>query len=313
MAYQLKDINRMAAEHPEDFLARADTLFASKVRTAADRIAENLRQSPIVLLSGPSGSGKTTSALKIEEELNRRGIRTHTVSMDNYFRPLTPEDAPRTQDGSYDLESPLCMDMALLNEHFAALNRGREILIPHYDFTRKMRDTSRCTRLRLGPDEVIVFEGIHALNDSLGGNHPEAFKIYLSARSNVEDGSDVVFKGTWLRLTRRCVRDMNFRGSDVPQTFALWANVRRGEKLYISPFKYRANLILDTALPYEACVLGRYAPILRNALPDGSARQQEMVHMIDAFQRFVPIDESLVAPDSLLREFIGGSAYSYSG
>lgn len=94
MAYQLKDINRMAAEHPEDFLARADTLFASKVRTAADRIAENLRQSPIVLLSGPSGSGKTTSALKIEEELNRRGIRTHTVSMDNYFRPLTPEDAP---------------------------------------------------------------------------------------------------------------------------------------------------------------------------------------------------------------------------
>lgn len=117
---------------------------------------------------------------------------------------------------------------------------------------------------------MIVFEGIHALNDSLGGNHPEAFKIYLSARSNVEDGSDVVFKGTWLRLTRRCVRDMNFRGSDVPQTFALWANVRRGEKLYISPFKYRANLILDTALPYEACVLGRYAPILRNALPDGS-------------------------------------------
>lgn len=312
MAYQLKDINRMAAEHPEDFLARSDALFNSKVRTAADRIAENLRRSPIVLLSGPSGSGKTTSALKIEEELTRRGIRTHTVSMDNYFRTIS-QDTPRTQDGGYDLESPLCMDMELLNEHFSALNEGKEIRIPYYDFARKMRDTSRCTSMRLGPDEVVVFEGIHALNDSLGGKHPEAFKIYLSARSNILDGSDVVFKGTWLRLTRRCVRDMNFRGSDVPQTFALWANVRRGEKLYISPFKYRANLILDTALPYEVCVLSQYAPILRQALPRDSARQREMIHMIDAFQRFIPIDANLVAPDSLIREFIGDSAYSYGG
>lgn len=311
MAYQLNDINRMAAEHPEDFLAKADTLFASKVRTAADRIAENLRQSPIVLLSGPSGSGKTTSALKIEEELTRRGIRTHTVSMDNYFRSIT-ENTPRTADGIYDLESPLCMDMELLNEHFDALNQGREILIPHYDFARKMRDTSRCTPLRLGSDEVIVFEGIHALNDSLGGNHPEAFKIYLSARSNVMDGDDVVFKGTWLRLTRRCVRDMNFRGSDVPQTFSFWANVRRGEKLYISPFKYRANLILDTALPYEVCILRHYAPILQEALPENNVRQKELVHMIHAFQRFVPIDPALAAPDSLIREFIGGSLYNFS-
>lgn len=118
--------------------------------------------------------------------------------MDNYFRTIS-QDTPRTQDGGYDLESPLCMDMELLNEHFSALNEGKEIRIPYYDFARKMRDTSRCTSMRLGPDEVVVFEGIHALNDSLGGKHPEAFKIYLSARSNILDGSDVVFKGTWLR------------------------------------------------------------------------------------------------------------------
>lgn len=311
MAYQLADINRMAAEHPEDFLARSDALFQSKVRTAADRIAENLRQSPIVLLSGPSGSGKTTSAMKIEEELDRRGIHTHTVSMDNYFRTLS-KDTPRTKDGGYDLESPLCMDMELLNEHFTALNRGLEIRIPHYDFARRMRDTSRCTPLRLGPDEVIVFEGIHALNDDLAGNHPEAFKVYLSARSNIVDGTDIVFKGTWLRLTRRCVRDMNFRGSDVPLTFSLWGNVRRGEKLYISPYKYRANLILDTALPYEVCIMRQYAPILKQALPKDNVRQTEIGRMIDAFQRFVPIDTALVASDSLIREFIGGSHYHFS-
>ena len=254
MAYQLSDINRMAARAPEEFLAEADAAFQEKICAAADKIANNLRQSPIVLLSGPSGSGKTTSALKIDQELNRRGIRTHTISMDNYFRPISPEYTPRTSDGLYDLESPLCMDMDLLNEHFDALNRGEEICVPYYDFARNLRDTSRCEAIRLGKDEVVVFEGIHALNDDLGGRHPEAFKIYLSARSNIVDGSETVFKGTWIRLTRRSVRDMNFRGSDVTSTFALWANVRRGEKLYISPYKYRANLILDTALPYEVCV-----------------------------------------------------------
>ena len=311
MAYQREEINRRAAADPKGFLEEADAQFAEKIRVTADRIAENLRRSPIVLLSGPSGSGKTTSALKIEEELEHRGIRSHTISMDNYFRSIDPENSPRTPEGGYDLESPLCMDMELLNEHFTDLSQGRGILIPHYDFARKMRDTSRCVPLQPRPDEVYVFEGIHALNDTLGGHHPEAFKIYLSARSNIRDGARTVFKGTWLRLARRCVRDMNFRGSDVSFTFALWANVRRGEKLYISPFKYRANQILDTALPYEVCVLSRYASTLRQALPDDSARHREMARMIDAFEDFVSIDAELVAPDSLLREFIGGSHYAY--
>lgn len=305
MAYQLSEINRMAREAPEAFLAQADAAFQEKIHAAADQIANNLRQSPIVLLSGPSGSGKTTSALKIDRELNRRGIRAHTISMDNYFRPVSPEYTPRTADGGYDLESPLCLDQDLLNEHFDALNRGKEICVPYYDFARNLRDTSRCVPIRLGKDEIVVFEGIHALNDDLGKTHPEAFKIYLSARSNIMDGADMVFKGTWLRLTRRSVRDMQFRGSDVPATFALWANVRRGEKLYISPYKHRANLILDTALPYEVCVFRHYAPILRQALPKENIRQREMEQMIDAFARFVPIDPGLVAPDALIREFVG--------
>ena len=311
MAYQRAEINQKAAEDPKGFLAEADAAFAETIRITADRIANNLKQSPIVLLSGPSGSGKTTSALKIEEELDQRGISTHTISMDNYFRSLDPETSPRTKDGSYDLESPLCLDMDLLDEHFSALSRGQEILIPYYDFARKMRDTSRCRLLQPRQDEVYIFEGIHALNNLLGGRHPEAFKIYLSARSNIREGEQVVFKGTWLRLTRRCVRDMNFRGSDVLSTFALWANVRRGEKLYISPFRNRANQVLDTALPYEVCVMTRYAPTLRSALPENSARHREMARMIDAFSDFVPIDPELVAPNSLLREFIGGSQYTY--
>jgi uridine kinase len=249
--------------------------------------------------------------MKIDEALERQGVITQTISMDNYFRTVTPEDTPRTKDGAYDLESPLCMDMELLNEHFDALAAGREIRIPRYDFCRQMRDTSRCTHLHLKSNEVAVFEGIHALNDDIAGRHPEATKIYISARSNIMDGSRLVFKGTWMRLARRAVRDLNFRGSDILCTLAQWANVRRGEKLYISPFKNRANIILDSSLPYEVSVMKHYVMPLLQAVPEENPRRRELLDMIAAFQELEGIDADLLAPESLLREFIGGGSYEY--
>ena len=311
MAYQLKTINDAIRSDPKGFLEECDAEYQRKIDRAAEHIIKNLPNSPLVLLSGPSGSGKTTTAMKIDEALERRGVITQTISMDNYFQTVSPETTPRTKDGSYDFESPLCMDMELLNEHFDALSRGEEILIPHYDFCRQMRDTSRCTRLHLKKNEVAVFEGIHALNDDVAGRHPEATKIYISARSNILDGERLVFKGTWMRLTRRAVRDLNFRGSDILTTLAQWANVRRGEKLYISPFKHRANVILDSSLPYEVSVMKNYAIPLFEAVPAENPRRKELLEMIDAFQELETIDPDLVHPDSLIREFIGGGSYHY--
>ena len=311
MAYQLKTINDAIRSDPKGFLEECDAEYQRKIDRAAEHIIKNLPNSPLVLLSGPSGSGKTTTAMKIDEALERRGVITQTISMDNYFQTVSPETTPRTKDGSYDFESPLCMDMELLNEHFDALSRGEEILIPHYDFCRQMRDTSRCTRLHLKKNEVAVFEGIHALNDDVAGRHPEATKIYISARSNILDGERLVFKGTWMRLTRRAVRDLNFRGSDILTTLAQWANVRRGEKLYISPFKHRANVILDSSLPYEVSVMKNYAIPLFEAVPAENPRRKELLEMIGAFQELETIDPELVHPDSLIREFIGGGSYHY--
>lgn len=311
MAYQLKTINDAIRSDPKGFLEECDAEYQRKIDRAAEHIIKNLPNSPLVLLSGPSGSGKTTTAMKIDEALERRGVITQTISMDNYFQTVSPETTPRTKDGSYDFESPLCMDMELLNEHFDALSRGEEILIPHYDFCRQMRDTSRCTRLHLKENEVAVFEGIHALNDDVAGRHPEATKIYISARSNILDGERLVFKGTWMRLTRRAVRDLNFRGSDILTTLAQWANVRRGEKLYISPFKHRANVILDSSLPYEVSVMKNYAIPLFEAVPAENPRRKELLEMIEAFQELETIDPDLVHPDSLIREFIGGGSYHY--
>lgn len=306
MAYQLEEINLMA-KNPSEFMEMSDRNFERKVEAAADRIVANRKNSPIVLLAGPSGSGKTTSSLKIREALLKRGIRTHTISMDDYFG--NRETYPRTRTGEYDLESPKCMDMELLHEHFQALSRGEEVLIPKFDFIRHMRDTSRCTPLRVGPDEIAVYEGIHALNDELGGRHPEAFKIYLSARSNILDHGEIVFKGPWMRLTRRCVRDMNFRGTEVLSTLAMWENIRRGEKLHISPFKHRADLIFDSALPYEVNVMTHYARPIFEAIPRENIRCKDMMNMVDAFRHFQSIDPELVPKGSLLREFIGGGTY----
>jgi uridine kinase len=312
MAYQLNEINRSVLKDPVEFMHRCDAAYAQKVSQSADFITDNLKQSPIVFLSGPSGSGKTTTALKIQEELEQRGIHTHTVSLDNYFKTMNPKTVPRTEDGSVDLESPYLLDLDLLDRHFTALARGDEINIPRFEFARQMRNDNLGTPLKLGPDEVVIFEGIHALSDLISGRHPQAVRLYISARSNVMEGSTLRFKGTWMRLTRRAVRDHAFRGTGVEGTLDLWANVRRGEKLYISPFKEKAHIKFDSSLPYEVSVMKNFARPLLAAVPKENARRHELLDLVAAFDYFEPIDPALVPSNSLLREFIGGGSYRYN-
>ena len=156
MAYYLSEINARCRADAAGFIAECDRVYADRLELAADRIMENMEKSPIVLLSGPSGSGKTTTALKICEVLERRGVRTHSISMDNYFKSVSPETTPRTPEGKYDLESPLCMDMELLNEHFSVLSEGGRILVPRYDFVHQCRDLEPSASLRLKKNEVAV-------------------------------------------------------------------------------------------------------------------------------------------------------------
>ena len=306
MPYCLDQINQAVRQDPAAFMAAGDAAFHEKVCRAADLIQSHRDKSPVVLLSGPSGSGKTTTAGMINAELERRGIHTHTISMDDYFLTPDPSTAPRTPDGEMDFESPLMLDLALLDDHFSRLALGEEILVPHFEFARRMRNDSKGTPLRLGPDEVAIFEGIHALNTTITGKHPEATRLYISARSDVVDGEGkVCFKGTWMRLTRRAVRDYNFRGTDVKGTLDMWANVRRGEKLYISPYKQTAHMLFDSSLPYEVSVMACYARPLLAAVPEENQRRHELLELIASFDRFEPIDPATVPAASLLHEFIG--------
>ena len=312
MAYALSKINDAVRSDPRGFVEESDAAYSKKIEAAARKIADNLSKSRIVLLSGPSGSGKTTTAKKIEAKLLELGINSHSVEMDNYFKTVDPETAPRNREGQMDYESPFCMDMDLLNRHFAALDRGEKILIPKFEFARQMRSDTRSQPLRLGSGEIAIFEGIHALNDIITGRNPNAAKVYISARSDIlDDAGSAAFKRTWLRLERRAVRDSKFRAWKADVTVKMWANVRRGEKLYISPFKDNASIVFDSSLPYEVSVIRPFAqPLFEHLRVSPDTERYEEVHQLaEAYPRFEILDEKYVAPDSLIREFIGGGIY----
>ena len=308
MPYSLTRLNEAVRSDPGAFARECDAAFAKKVENAAGRIAEHRRESRVILLSGPSGSGKTTTALKIEERLRSMGIETHTISMDDYFKTMDPETAPRNRYGEIDFESPFFLDVDLLNRHFAMLDRGETIHVPKYEFARQMRSDIMCHPLRLGPDDLAIFEGIHALNDIIVGKNPHAFRLYIAARSNlVDDDGNSVFQHAWLRLCRRLVRDYQFRGCDAGFTLKLWDNVCRGEKLYISPYKENAHIMFDSSLAFEFAVLKPVVVPLLEAIPAG--KYAVVDDMLRGFARIEAMDEKYVAPDSLAREFLGGSTY----
>ena len=311
MSYSLTDINFKTVSDPRAFCAECDARYAAEVAEAADKIIANLARSPIVLLSGPSGSGKTTTAMKIADELRRRGVGTHYVSLDDYFITVRPDTVPRTPEGEMDLESPLCVDMALLNRHFDQLARGERIFVPKYEFSRQMRVQEPGKSIKLGKNEVVIFEGIHALNDMITDSHPEAFKLYISARSDVEFEGKVVFKSSWFRLVRRLVRDYNFRGTDPQETMSRWANVLRGEASYIKPFIGKADYQFDTSFAYELAVMNETATKLFQSVPEGIERFEELRAVLPALQLFGVIADDCVAPDAMIREFIGGGVYAY--
>ena len=310
MAYDLSEINLKTVSDPKGFIEECDARYRQRVDEAVELILENKKNSPIILLSGPSGSGKTTTSMKIAEALEKRGVRTHYIGMDDYFKTVD-HNTPRTPEGELDLESPLCLDMELLNRHFTQLANKERIYVPKYEFSRRMRIQEPSKSIRLRGDEMVIFEGIHALNSMITDKHPEAFKLYISARSDVEFQGRLVFKRTWFRLVRRMVRDYKFRGSDPQDTMSMWGNVRRGEISYISPFKDKADFRFDTSFAYELPVFNHTATKLFQSEPEGIERFDELRRVLPALQMFGHISEDLVADDALIREFIGGGIYEY--
>ncbi len=309
MALELKWINDAIKTCPEEFVAECEAFYEKNIKSAAKRIAESASESCVVLLSGPSGSGKTTTAAKLEKELEVLGIGTHSVSLDDYFKTVDPLTAPRTEDGKMDYESPECLDLKLLKADIEKIIDGEEVLVPSFDFKHQRR-SEKTTLLSRKKNEIVIFEGIHALNDditSAAASH--GMKIYISARSNFFNNGEIYYKGTWTRLTRRIVRDNKFRGADANFTLSIWDSIRRGEKRYISPFKDNADIIINSTHQYELNVLKEHLKSAVQGVSCDIPRYDEVCDMLKNIDGFEHLDDKYVPKTSLLREFIGGGDF----
>ncbi len=311
MPLEICEINRRIKTDPAAFVEECEDKYKKAIGDAARKIAENASEASVVLLSGPSGSGKTTTALKLERELEKFGIGTRPVSLDDYFRTVDMETSPKNEDGEIDYESPLCLDIPLLNAHIEKIINGEEVQMPKFDF-KNQRRSETTSPLKLHKNELVIFEGIHALNDEItGACGSHGIKLYISARSNFKRDGEVFYKGTWTRLTRRIVRDNLFRGANADFTLAIWEGIRRGEKRYISPFRDRADIIINSTHDYEITVLKKHLLDAVKSVPKGIARYDEVCNMMENLKGFEDISDDFVPKDSLLREFIGGGNFKY--
>ncbi|MBQ2823012.1 MAG: nucleoside kinase [Oscillospiraceae bacterium] len=304
------NINSGIHNGAQDFIKMSENIYQTRLSEAAEKIYADRATHPLVLLSGPSGSGKTTSALRIARLLADKGLTVHTVSMDNYFLPDGMGEMPLDEDGNPDLESPYRVDIPLFSDHLKKLFECEPVDMPVFDFATQSRVDS--VPVHRKENEIIIIEGIHALNLEVTGN-TDSFTtcIYVSVRTRIrtEDGS--VMHPRKIRLMRRLNRDRLFRNRKFEDVFAMYDSVTRGEEKFIMPHKHRATFDIDSFIPYEASV---YSKML---LPSLLAEKDKLSHiddfdtMLKVMGELTPVTENLIPQNSLVREFVGGSSLNY--
>ena len=304
------DLNEECAKgHINDIINVSEALQEKRICQIAEAVKDK-GSVRIVLISGPSSSGKTTFSKRLSVQLMASGLRPRPISMDEYF--LRREDTPRDADGKYDFESIHALNLPLLADHLQKLLAGEEVELPHYDF-QSGESVSSGNKARLQPDDVLVMEGIHALNPELTKTISDAlkFKIYVSALTTIQLDNQNCISTTDNRLLRRIVRDHKYRGYSAVDTISRWPSVGRGERKWIFPYQEEADAMFNSALLFELAGLRTQALPLLEQVPENCPEYSE-AHRLTKFLKFInPIDTSDLPPVSLLREFMGGSSFKY--
>lgn len=292
-----------------EFIDITETLQNKCISEIADKISEK-KTAKVVLIAGPSSSGKTTTSKKLSLQLKALGYNPKVISLDSYY--VGRAETPKDEFGNYDYECLEALNVKMLNENLVDLFAGKEIKLPSYDFHQGLSYFKGDT-MHLEENDILVMEGIHGLNDKLTPLVPaeKKFKIYLSALTqlNLDDHNRIPTSDN--RLIRRIVRDYNYRGKSAADTISMWDNVQKGERLHIFPFQNNADAMLNTALDYELAVLRVYAaPLLRCVTPlqKEFAEANRLLNFLNNFQT---IPATAVPNQSIIREFIGGSAFKY--
>jgi len=321
--YTVEQLNaRIAAGEFADVVGESDRCYDEDVNTAAQLIEDRREEVRLAIIAGPSSSGKTTTTIKLGQRLSEMGLRLVAFHVDNYFFDL--ELHPRDEFGDYDFETPQALDLALINEHLQRLIAGEEVRMPYYDFKTGKRHLE-VTPMRIGPGDILLIDSLHGLYPAMTEDLPPEtkFRLYIETLLQTKGPDGRMIRWTDLRLMRRMVRDASFRAYDPQRTLEHWHYVRTSEMRNIIPYANNTDYIVNGAVPYEL-------PVMRRRLLDSFARwaveyrddplrtdaleRAERVHeLLAAVHPIDAGDEEAIPATSHLREFIGGSAYDYSG
>lgn len=292
-----------------DLINVSEALQEKKIAQIADEIASR-KGVKLVLLAGPSSSGKTTTCKRLSVQLLANGLKPLQISLDDYF--INRDETPKDVSGEYDYESIYALNLDLINRQFNALFRGEEVELPKYNFQQGKSEKSG-KRLKMTDNNVLVVEGIHALNPELTAQIPEQqkFRVYASALTTILLDDHNYIPTTDNRLLRRIVRDNKYRGISAQDTIHRWPSVRAGENKWIFPYQENADAVFNTAMLFELAVLKTQAEPLLEQVPETSPEYSEAYRLLKFLKYFKPISNRDIPPTSLLREFLGGSSFKY--
>lgn len=304
------DFNEIVgAGRSTDLINVSEALQEKKISQIADEIAAR-KGVKLVLLAGPSSSGKTTTCKRLSIQLVANGLKPLQISLDDYF--VNRDQTPRDENGEYDYESIYALNLKLINEQFNALFRGEEVELPKYDFqTGVSRPSGK--KLKMQENNVLVVEGIHALNPELTAHIPERqkFRVYVSALTTILLDDHNYIPTTDNRLLRRIIRDYKYRGVDARESIRRWPSVRSGENKWIFPFQENADAVFNSAMLFELAVIKQQAEPLLEQVPENCEEYSEAYRLRKFLKYIRPIPNKDIPPTSLLREFLGGSSFRY--
>ena len=304
------DLNRATQKgYSSQLIQVSEALQEKKIAQIADEIASR-KEVKMVLIAGPSSSGKTTTCKRLSVQLAVNGIKPIGISLDDYF--VSREKTPRDEKGDYDYEHLHALNIPLLNEQMNALLRGEEVELPRYNFQTGESEMSG-KKLQLQGNEVLVVEGIHALNPELTAQIPEAqkYRVYASALTTILLDNHNYIPTTDNRLLRRIIRDYKYRGVSAQETIRRWPSVRRGENKWIFPYQENADAMFNTAMLFELAVIREQAIPVLEQVPENCVEYAEAYRLLKFLRYIKPIPAAQIPPTSLLREFLGGSSFKY--
>lgn len=293
-----------------DLIKIGEALHEKKIAGIADKIIENMDKTRFVMISGPSSSGKTTFSKRLSIQLRAAGMQPVLISLDNYF--VDREHTPRDENGEFDFEHLHAMDIEFFNKQLNQLLNGEEIELPTFSFELGKR-IFRGEKIRLTDKNILLMEGIHALNPELTPSIADdlKFKIYVSALTTISLDNHNWIPTTDNRLLRRIIRDYRYRGYSAQDTISRWHSVRNGEDKWIFPYQENANIMFNSALLFELAVLKKFAEPILEEVPRNSNEYTEAHRLLKFLKFFMPVHDKEIPPTSLLREFLGGSSFKY--